>query len=182
MGKVNAKGRTKFTPYIRLHRGVTNSKAWRSLSCEARCIILEVWARHNGQNNGRIPLSVNEARKKLRIGSRKIAVGFKDAQERGFLVAHARGSFDWKAGAGEGRATEWEITTEPCDGNPAKALYRDWKVQNAVTAVVTAGNHSSDRSAESVSQKSRNGNYSGYRFTDIRPTNGHHCSDTSIIP
>ncbi len=72
MGKVNRKGRNKFEPFVRLHRGVTNSEAWKSLSCEARCLLIEIWARHNGQNNGRIPYSHREARKALHVGWRGV--------------------------------------------------------------------------------------------------------------
>lgn len=126
MSKVNGKGRSKFEPYIKLHRGVTNSEAYKSLSCEARSLLIEVWARHNGVNNGHIALSHREARTALRIGNDKTYRTFRELQEKGFLIARAKGSFDWKVAAGQGRATEWEITTEACDGQPSKGSYRRW--------------------------------------------------------
>ncbi len=138
MGRVDRKGRSKFEPHIRLHRGVTNSEAWKSLSCEARCLLLEIWARHNGQNNGRIPYSHREARKALHVGSRKVQAAFQELQDRGFIVPRAKGSFDWK----QRQATEWEITTEPCDGQPGKRLYSKWlKKQNTAPTVSTDGTH-----------------------------------------
>ena len=121
MAKVNLTGRAKREPFILLHRGVTSSEAWKGLSCEARCLLLAIWERHNGQNNGRIPFSHREARKALRIGARKVASAFNALQDRGFLIQRAKGSFDWKAR----HATEWEITTEGCDGEPAKRLYKE---------------------------------------------------------
>ena len=142
MGRVNRKGRNKFEPFIRLHRGVTNSEAWKGLSCEARCLLIEIWARHNGQNNGRIPYSYREARKALGVGSRKVQAAFQELQDRGFMVPRAKGSFDWK----QRQATEWEITTEPCDDQPAKRLYREWlKKQNTAPTVGTDGTHGGHR-------------------------------------
>lgn len=133
MGKVDRKGRSRNEPFIRLHRGVTGSMAWKSLSCEARALLLLVWERHNGSNNGRIPLSHREARNALRIGNDKLKRTFAELQAKGFLIAREKGSFTWKVGAGAGRATEWEITTEPCDGRPPDGRYRNWpKIQNAV--------------------------------------------------
>ena len=57
-----------------------------------------------------------------RIGSRKVQAAFQELHDRGFIVPRAKGSFDWK----QRQATEWEITTEPCDDQPAKRLYRKW--------------------------------------------------------
>ena len=50
MGKMNAKGRNKFEAHIRLHRGITNSAAWKNLSCEATRLLILIWVRHNGSN------------------------------------------------------------------------------------------------------------------------------------
>ena len=183
MGKVNRTGRSKTEGFIRLHRGVTNSEAWKSITCEARALLLEVWARHNGQNNGAIPYSQREARKALRIGSRKVGAAFSDVQDRGFLIARCKGSFDWKAGASEGRATEWEITAEPCDGKPAKRLYRDWpKKQNAGTTVGADGHHRGRRSPTNHPTKPDIGNHSGARYVDIQPSNGTHRGHTYNLP
>ena len=126
MSKVNKKGRNTNIQYIKLHRGITNSDAWKSLSCEASRLWIEIYARHNGQNNGSIAYSVVEARLTLKVGMKKVAHAFKDLQDRGFLICRLKGSFNNKVRAGKGKASEWEITTEPCDNQPAKALYRKW--------------------------------------------------------
>lgn len=140
MGGVNRKGRGKAEPFIRLHRGVTGSAAWKSLSCEARALLLLVWERHNGINNGAIPLSHREARDALRIGNDKLRKAFMELQDKGFLIARQKGSFKWKVASGAGRATEWEITTERCDGSPPDGSYRNWgRNQNAVPDLGTNG-------------------------------------------
>lgn len=148
---MNQKGRTKNEPFILLHRGVTNSEAWRSLSCEAKALLIEVWARHNGANNGQIALSHRQARTALRIGNGKVQKTFLELQEKGFLIARMKGSFNWKVAAGEGRASEWELTTEACEGQPAKGLYRSWaKEQNTVPASGTAGSGTGNHSASAI--------------------------------
>ena len=145
MGRMNKKGRSAHEPYIRLHRGVTNSEAWRSLSCRARALLIAIWSRHNGQNNGRISFSSREARENMRSGSIQTQKAFEDLQERGFLILRTPGSFHVKSDAGAGRASEWELTTEACDGYPAKRNYRKWK-KNTVTASVTVANGRGNRS------------------------------------
>lgn len=176
-------GRSKGESHIRLHRGVYGSAAWKSLSCEARCALIEVWQRHDGFNNGRIGCSHREIRGALRIGSRKVTQALKELQERGFLIIRTKGAFDFKVGAGEGRSTEWEITTEPCDDQPAKRLYKNWsEKQNTGTTVVTAGNHSSCRSPKKTPRKVPSGNHSSCRYGPKDHPSGNHSGDTFIIP
>lgn len=127
MAKVNRKGRSNYEPYIKLNRGVTKSLAWQNLKCEARALMIEIWARHNGSNNGQIGYSHRQARVALGVGNRKVQGAFKELQDKGFIVARYKGHFDWKLAAGQGRASEWELTTEACDGNPPKGTFRKWK-------------------------------------------------------
>ena len=123
----NKRRRNGATPFIKLHRGVTNSIAWNSLSCPAQCLLLRIWAYHNGTNNGRISYSHEQARLALRIGSKKVTGSFDELIDRGFLVVRRKGSFNVKIKDGPSKATEWEITDEPCDDQPAKKLYRAWR-------------------------------------------------------
>lgn len=169
----NAKGRNDTESYIKIGRGVYDSEAWRALSCEARCLVLLVWSRHNGYNNGSIPLSRREAREHLRIGTAKLRQAFTDAQERGFLVARVRSTFDWKTGANKGRAREWEITTEPCDGKPAKRLYKNkprelLQCHSGTTAVPVAAKSG---------QKHPERNYSGATLGHFKAMSG-----TTVVP
>lgn len=135
MGKMRADGRSKTTPFVKLHRGITGSAAWRSLSCEGRALLIEIWTRHNGQNNGAIPYSHREAREQLGIGSSKVRRAFDELTDRGFIVARVKASFDWKGGGRSARATEWELTAEPFDRRPPKATYRNFKIQSTAPEV-----------------------------------------------
>ena len=164
MGRANRTGRTASEPFIRLHRGVTGSAAWRSLNCEEKALLLLIWERHNGSNNGFIGLGYREAKDALRIGSGKVTAAFRGLQERGFIVARTAGAFNWKVAAGAGRATEWELTTEPCGGEPPKRLYRDWQIQNAAPALGASGTCTGGRSIETNSENPPNGTCTGGRY------------------
>jgi len=172
MAKINTNGRSTRTPFIKLHRGVTNSSAWKTLSCQARCLVLIVWERHNGMNNGQIPLSRREARLALRVGNTKTEQTFQQAQEHGFLIERAKGSFTWKVGAGQGRATEWEITTEPCDRKPPKMLYKKWEKQNTASDAGTTGTQSRNRSSKTDALNDANGSQSGNRYARFQQVSG----------
>ena len=143
MAKTNNKGRTKNEQHIRLHRGLTNSDAWQKLSCEARALLIDIWTRHNGTNNGRISYSVREAKSQLHIGTRKAQRAFAELQEAGFLVCRLKGHFDCKVR----HATEWEITDEAIDGQPARKLYGPWRRKKTGPTVGTDGTHCRNRGA-----------------------------------
>lgn len=165
MGRMNKKGRSRTEPFVRLHRGVTNSAAWKSLTCEAKSLLLEIWARHNGLNNGHIAYSHRQARTALRIGNGKVQKAFRELQDKGFIVAHHKGHFDWKVVAGAGRASEWEITAEPCDGKPPSRNYRQWtEKQNTAPASGTAGSDVGSRSASKIVRFIENGSDTRNRY------------------
>lgn len=170
MAKTNRKGRAATVRFIKLHRGVTSSQAWKSLSCEAKCLVLQIWERHNGNNNGQIPYSVREAREDLGIGSTRLTTAFKDAQDRGFIVAHHKGSFTHKTAAGKGRASEWEITAERCNGKPAKNTFRKWPPNlKTPTASVTTGNRTGSRQPPNIIRNTPGGNQPGTRSGSKTP-------------
>ncbi len=123
-------------------------------------------------NNGCIPFSHREARLALGIGNTKTARAFKQAQEHGFLIIRSKGSFDYKVAAGEGRATEWEISTEACDEKPAKQGFKNWKKQTPVPDAGTAGSHLGNRSSKTTTQNSPDGSQSGNRYGRLRVVNG----------
>jgi hypothetical protein len=77
---------------VELHHYLIKSEAWLSMHSDAKALLIDIWARHNGVNNGEISYSVREA---ARIGmtqwqaSRMFAVLI----ERGFLVVVRDASF-----------------------------------------------------------------------------------------
>ncbi len=185
MGKANAKGRSANDPFIRLHKGVTRSEAWRSLSCEAKALLLEVWQRHNGQNNGEIPYSWREAREALRIGQTKVKNAFNELQERGFLKVKLRGSFDWKHAGKDNRATEWQLTTEPFNGKPPSAEYRGWhplQKQNTATASVPNGYRISIEGTTIQAEYASSGYCISSHSGQSQGVYGYRCGSTYNLP
>jgi hypothetical protein len=85
--------------------------AWKSLSGNQRAIYIEIAARYDESNNGRIPYSVREAAQALRIGKATAARDLIVLEERGFIVVMVRGAFNVKLKL----ATEWRLTEFNCD-------------------------------------------------------------------
>jgi hypothetical protein len=182
MAKANKKGRTENEAFIRLHRGVTGGAAWRSLTCEARALLIAVWERHNGANNGEIGFSHRQAREALHVGSRKIVAAFAELQDKGFLVAHTKGAFTWKDGAGAGKSTEWEITAEACKGKPPKHLYKSWQNQNTAPKAGTNGTQGERRSIVEEAILEANRTQGERRFARSQDTNGTRGGHTYTMP
>lgn len=166
--KLNAFGRASHKKHIQLYAWMMDSPAWRSLSLGARSLLLEVWYRHNGQNNGQISMSVREAARLLNCGRNTPMKLFDELQEKGFLEATKRGSFDWKVArdhpTNKGRATTWRLTMERCNGDPATKEFMRWrpeKKQSAVTPAVTNGHSEGDTEMRKSPPKTVNGHAGG---------------------
>ncbi len=122
--RVDATGRTSGEArHVRLYHWMLNSAAWHSLSLAARCLLIEVWKRYNGQNNGGIAYSVREAARALGVGKNTPTKLFRELEDKGFLKARQRGSFHWKGG----EATTWVLTTEPCGEKLATKEFMSWR-------------------------------------------------------
>ena len=104
--------------FVRLRHDLLCTAAWRTLSLGAKVLLIEVWRRYNGRNNGQIPYSQREAQECLRCSSKSAVKWFRELQRTGFICPTLRGSFQQKAGAAEGRATLWRLTMEPCGTAP----------------------------------------------------------------
>ena len=109
--------------FVRLRHDLLGSAAWRTLSLGARALLIEVWRRYNGRNNGQIPYSQREAQECLRCSSKSAVKWFRELQRAGFIFPTQRGSFQQKAGTNEGRATLWRLTMEPCGKAPPTRDY-----------------------------------------------------------
>lgn len=90
-----------------------DSAAFQSLSCVARCLLLELKMLHNGHNNGSLFLSVREAARRLHVGKNQAAQAFVNLQDRGFIRPNVVGAFSLKSGARRGMATSWILTEFP---------------------------------------------------------------------
>ena len=87
-----------------------DSQAWRTAPLGVRCVVLEIWRRHNGNNNGKIPYSRRDAQADLGCGPHQAVRYLAEAQERGFIEAICQGTRTRK---GDTRAaTTWRLTME----------------------------------------------------------------------
>jgi hypothetical protein len=121
------KKRTNAERYVRLTHRMMQTQAWRSLDCVARAIYLEIAAFYNGTNNGSIGLSARQAAEAVRVSKDTAARAMVVLQDRGFIVATAKGRFDHLR-----RATRWRLTEFKCDltGQPASRDFELWHTAN----------------------------------------------------
>jgi DNA-binding MarR family transcriptional regulator len=119
--------------HVRLYHSMLKTGAWKSLTANARVIYVEIASRYGGpsSNNGRIPYSVRDAAKSLKIGKSTAAKAIQQLQDRGFIVEVTKGAFSRKIR----HATEWRLTEFGCDitdALPTREYLRWPQIQNAV--------------------------------------------------
>ncbi|MBP2229379.1 hypothetical protein J2847_002678 [Azospirillum agricola] len=118
----NATGRNETRRFVALPHYLLNSPAWRTLTPNAKALLIDVWSRHNGANNGSIAYAVREA---AGIGLSKDQAGraFRELEERGFLKVRHASTFTLKTR----EARTWELTAEPCAGQPPGKDFMRWQ-------------------------------------------------------
>src|SRR5262245_54679292 len=82
--------------HVRLHHWLMRSLAWQSLSCEARAVLVELYALYDGSNNGRLFLSVREAAYRVNVGKSTAATALAQLIDRGFIRPNVKGAFTLK--------------------------------------------------------------------------------------
>jgi hypothetical protein len=122
--KADASGRSIGTGrHVRLHHWMMVTPAWRTLTCPARALLVELYALFNGTNNGALFLSVRDAAERLAVSKSTAARSFDQLCERGFIRPHVRGAFSRKVR----HATQWVLTEyEHCGQMPGKEFAR-WR-------------------------------------------------------
>ena len=126
--RANATGRAATSRFIALPHYLLKSAAWLTMTPNAKALLIEVWKRHNGVNNGKISYSVREAAE-IGLGRSTAARAFTELVERGFLRITRHSVFTLKTKD----ARTWELTAERCyDNPPAKDFMRWSEEQNTV--------------------------------------------------
>lgn len=100
-----------------------DSPAYRSLSCHARCLLVELGRRYTGENNGNIPMSVREAARLLGAGKNTAQKAFSELEDRGFIRPNVKGAFTFKAR----HATTWILTEYKHGDERATKDFMKWK-------------------------------------------------------
>ena len=94
--------------FIMLPRDVVRSEQGQALSPKAGWLLVGLFDRYNGRNNGEIVFSARQAKEWLKCSSMTAHRAFDELEHAGFIEAVERGSFDVKSG--RGRATTWRLT------------------------------------------------------------------------
>jgi hypothetical protein len=97
--------------YVSMSHYLMKSTAWKSLSCIARAIYLDIASRYYGSNNGRIGYSIRCAVEEMHIGNATAKRALDALEDRGFIAAVKRGAFSLKIR----NSTEWRLTEYQCD-------------------------------------------------------------------
>lgn len=104
--------------YVPLPYSLLRHPAWRSLSPAAIKVWLELRSRFNGNNNGKLTLSVDQGAKLLGMSKTTVTRALKELETKGFIVKTRPGAWYGR------RATEWRVTDQRYDGYPPT---RDWQ-------------------------------------------------------
>jgi hypothetical protein len=108
--------------FIKLDHAIMDTAAWEFVArTGAALLLLEIWRRYNGKNNGRISYSNREAQRRFKCGSHTAFNWFLDLQLAGFIVIAEKGYCDLKTGGNQ--ATRWRLTMERCNGKEATREY-----------------------------------------------------------
>ena len=122
--KINRTGRSApAAKHVGLYMHLLLSKAWRRLSCNGRSLYIELAYRYNGENNGRVPLSVREAAEALNIAPNTALKAFGELRATGFIKVRRLGSFGLK----QRHATEWILTEYGLSGERPTKDYQQWQ-------------------------------------------------------
>ena len=125
---VDATGRSRGGPFIKLDHGLMNSEAWQALSPDATKVLFDLWRRHNGTNNGEIAYSRREAHECLRrahgcnVSTRRPNAALKEIQDKGFAVVTKAASFNTKTKL----SRTWRLSADQAGNDLPTRDFRGW--------------------------------------------------------
>lgn len=114
-------------PHVRLYRHELECDAYRSLSTDARALLVEFRALYKGQDN-RVYMSRREMQRRLGVGRYRAEAAREELLDRGFIRMLAKGSFSRKVR----HASEYALTNEPLenkDGATPPKDFMKWQPQ-----------------------------------------------------
>ena len=119
--RTEASGRSAPEQFMGLPYVLVKSLAWRSLTGSALKVLIELYSRYNGQNNGTLCLSFADAKKKLGIGNATIKRAFVELQNKGFIRLTEPGHWYGR------KAAEWAVTHKSWQGNLPSNDWKNWR-------------------------------------------------------
>lgn len=113
---INATGRNNTDRFVRLSYRLLTSNAYRSLSPNARSLLVELAMLYNGNNNGSLYLGVRDAAHRMGVADlTATSRAFDDLKALGFVQMTQNAHFSIKAGEAS-RARCWRLTWQPGPG------------------------------------------------------------------
>jgi hypothetical protein len=127
-----------FQRFVQLNHWMLKSPAWKTLPPNAKAVLLHMWQRNNGTNNGYISYAVREA-EEIGVSRSAAARAIEECIDRGFLVCtrdsafnvKTRAAFDNDGTQAESRARLWRLTAERANGQPATKDFMMWSQKKA---------------------------------------------------
>lgn len=167
--------RRRGEPHVRLYRHELECAAYRSLSTDARALLIEFRALYDGREN-RVHLSVREAMRRLGVGRWRAEKALHELSDRGFIRLMEPGGFSRKVR----HATVYALTNEPLedrDGAVAPKDFMRWRQKSTVLVTSTVGASHQHREHSEKTQKAPHGAGHQHREgfnTDIRGASHQH--------
>src|SRR5262245_48044988 len=82
--------------FVRLEKWVLDTPAYKTLSGGALKVLIAIWHRHNGNNNGQIPFSVREAEAAVPCAQNTARKFFAELQAKGWIRLRRASAFSVK--------------------------------------------------------------------------------------
>lgn len=166
--------------HVRLYRHELNSAAYRSLSPDARALLIEFRALYGGDEN-RIFMSVREIMRRLNVSQKPAERARDQLLDRGFVRVLAFGSFKRK----RRHATEYVLTNEPLETTPGVTAPKDfmrWRQKNTVADSTTDGSGIDYRDKPRKGKNPPHGSGIDYREGQNSGTHGSAIRYTDKLP
>ncbi len=128
--KLNDFGFRSANSFIKLDHGLLKTKAWQHLSPDAAKVLLDLWSRHNGINNGSIGYAQRAAHECLcvaygrQVSRRRATAALQEIQDKGFATVTKDSAFTIKTRL----AREWRLTAEKVGGVRPTRDFKHWKI------------------------------------------------------
>ena len=119
--KSDKTGRSEDNQYWTLSYSFAKSDAFRQLPGPALKVFMELRARYNGGNNGKITLSLDEASRLLGLSKTTAKRAFKTLEDRGFIKHRVKGKWFGR------KASEWILTVCSLGGLPGTNDWKNWQ-------------------------------------------------------
>lgn len=173
--------KSRHEPHVRLYRHELECDAYRSLSTDARALLVEMRALYSGTEN-RVHMSVREAMRRLGVGQKRAQRARDELLDRGFIRLLETASFSRKVR----HAPKYALTNEPLenrDGATAPKDYMRWPPEKStVVKTNTDGMRTDYRAHAENVQIPPDGSQNEYRHESKTPSHGSQSEYVDSLP